>query len=264
MFLVRTLHKWFGLVLGLQFLIWALSGAVMALLDHHEVSGEHAVLPVAQLTSGPAPAPLAALQAAVGKPIVRLELKPLFDRWVYQATTPGGVRLLDATTVRPIMVDAAAARTLAVARYAGSASVETVSLVTESTHETRDMPRPVWRVAFADADRTALFVSQGTGEVLGAKTDAWRLWDVAWMFHIMNYGDRQSFNHPLIVTVATGVAWLSLSGLILLFRAFRLSDVAWISGPFARLLAGRHGRGSQSSRADDHDARQPRPAQDPS
>ena len=31
MFLIRTLHKWFGLVLGLQFLIWALSGAVMAL-----------------------------------------------------------------------------------------------------------------------------------------------------------------------------------------------------------------------------------------
>ena len=55
MFLVRTLHKWFGLILGLQFLIWALSGAVMALLDHHKVSGEHAVLPVAQLMSPPPP-----------------------------------------------------------------------------------------------------------------------------------------------------------------------------------------------------------------
>jgi hypothetical protein len=57
------------------------------------------------------------------------------------------------------------------------------------------------------------------------------------MFHIMNYGDRQSFNHPLIVTVATGVAWLALSGLILLFRAFRRSDVAWIAGLFDRSAA---------------------------
>ena len=36
MFLIRWLHKWSGLVLGLQFLLWALSGAVMALLDHHK------------------------------------------------------------------------------------------------------------------------------------------------------------------------------------------------------------------------------------
>ena len=31
MFLIRTLHKWFGLVLGLQMLLWSISGAMMAL-----------------------------------------------------------------------------------------------------------------------------------------------------------------------------------------------------------------------------------------
>jgi uncharacterized iron-regulated membrane protein len=232
MVLIRTLHKWFGLVLGLQFLLWALSGAVMALLDHHKVSGDHALLPLAELTSGPNPTSLDAVRTVVGPGIIKLELKPLFDRWVYQATTTDGVRLLDAGSAVPFQVDAAMARSLAIARYAGASSVESVSLVTASTHETRDMARPVWRVAFEDGDHTALFVSRATGEVLGAKTDTWRLWDIAWMLHIMNYGDRQSFNHPLIVTVATGVAWLALSGLILLFRSFRRSDVAWITGPF--------------------------------
>lgn len=234
MFLIRTLHKWFGLILGLQFLIWSLSGAVMALIDHHKVTGEHVVLPVAQLASGPAPAPLATVQAAVGSPVVKLELKPLFDRWVYQASTADGVRLLDAATGRPFAVDAALARTLATARYAGAGAVERVDLVEEVTYETRKMARPVWRVAYADDEHTALFVSRATGEVLGAKTDASRLWDIAWMFHIMDYTARESFNHPLIVTVATGVAWLALSGLILLFRAFRPSDVAWLTGLFDR------------------------------
>ena len=28
----RRIHKWVGLILGLQFLLWALSGSVMALL----------------------------------------------------------------------------------------------------------------------------------------------------------------------------------------------------------------------------------------
>ena len=60
MFLIRWLHKWSGLVLGLQFLLWALSGAVMALLDHHKVSGEHALAPPAELPAAAALLPLTA------------------------------------------------------------------------------------------------------------------------------------------------------------------------------------------------------------
>lgn len=234
MFLIRWLHKWFGLVLGLQFLLWAASGAVMALIDHHEVSGEHAILPVAQLALPAEPLPLAAVAERAGAPILKLQLKPLFDTYVYEATTPSGVRLLDAVGGAPIVVDGAKARALAVARYSGQAPVASVTRVADTTLETRDLELPVWRVEFADADHTTLLVSEKTGEVLGAKTDAWRLWDIAWMLHIMDYGERQSFNHPLIITLATGAAWLALSGLILLFRSFRRSDVAWIVDPIER------------------------------
>lgn len=234
MFLIRWLHKWFGLVLGLQFLLWALSGAVMALLDHHEVSAEHAVLPVAQIAAPAEPLPLSAIAERVGGPILKLQLKPLFDRYVYEATTPSGVRLLDATTGENIGIDAAKARELAVARFSGDAPVKSVTRVAETTLETRDLELPVWRVEFADEDRTTLIVSEKSGEVLGAKNDTWRLWDIAWMLHIMDYGERQSFNHPLIITLATGAAWLALSGLILLFRSFRRSDVAWVVDPIER------------------------------
>lgn len=239
MFLIRWLHKWFGLVLGLQFLLWAGSGAVMALLDHHEVSGEHAILPVAEVARPAEPLPLAAVSERVGGPILKLQLKPLFDTYIYEATTPAGVRLLDAVSGTPITVDAAKARVLAVARYSGQAPVASVTRVAQTTLETRDLELPVWRVAFADEDRTTLLVSERTGEVLGAKTDAWRLWDIAWMLHIMDYGERQSFNHPLIITLATGAAWLALSGLILLFRSFRRSDVAWVLDPLEALAARR-------------------------
>jgi len=231
MFLIRWLHKWFGLVLGLQFLLWAGSGVVMALLDHHEVSGEHAVLAVARPVDEPRPLPLAEVAARVEAPIVKLQLKPLFDTWAYEATTPLGVQLLDAATGAPIVVDAARAKALAVARYAGAAPVGSVTHVTQTTLETRDVALPVWRVEFADEDHTTLLVAEKTGDLLGVKTDAWRLWDVAWMLHIMDYRERQSFNHPLIITMATGAAWLALSGLILLFRAFRRADVAWLLDP---------------------------------
>lgn len=239
MFVIRWLHKWFGLVLGLQFMLWALSGAAMALLEHHKVSGEHAVLPLAQVAVPAAPLSLSAVSEQVGAPILKLQLKPLFDRYVYEATTPSGVRLLDAMTGERVAIDAAKARELAVARFSGDAPVASVGRVTETTLETRDVALPVWRVEFADDERTTLLVSETSGEVLGVKTDTWRLWDIAWMLHIMDYGERQSFNHPLIITLGTGAAWLALSGLILLFRSFRRSDVAWIVHPIERWREGR-------------------------
>jgi len=258
MFLIRWLHKWFGLILGLQFLLWASSGVVMALLDHHEVSAEHAVLPVATPASPPQPLALAQVAERVGAPIVTLQLKPLFDSYVYEATTPLGVRLLDATTGAPVEIDAALAKTLAVARYAGDEPVKSVTHVAETTLETRDVALPVWRVEFSDKGRTTLLISAKTGELLGTKNDTWRLWDVAWMLHIMDYTERQSFNHPLIITVGTGAAWLALSGLILLFRSFRRSDFAWVLDPIDALRARRRAKADgalaapQSVRADLH------------
>lgn len=35
----RRIHKWIGLILGLQFLLWAASGAMMATLDMKSVGG---------------------------------------------------------------------------------------------------------------------------------------------------------------------------------------------------------------------------------
>jgi hypothetical protein len=221
LFVIRSLHKWLGLILGLQVLLWAGSGAFMALLDSSAVSGEAAILPVAQIPAPAAPLPLASVAERVGAPILKLQLKPLFDTYVYEATTPDAVVLLDAVNGRRIVIDAAKARALAVARYSGDAPVRSVRRIAQPTPETRDAPLPVWRVEFADKDRSTLLVSEANGEVVGVRTDTWRLWDIAWMLHIMDYGQRQSFNHPLVVTAAAAAAWLALTGLILLIRSFR-------------------------------------------
>jgi uncharacterized iron-regulated membrane protein len=221
MYVIRWLHKWFGLLIGLQFLLWAASGAVMALLDQRQVAAEDALLPVAELPPPDVALPLARVSEAVGGPVTRLQLKPLYDRWVYEATSPAGVKLVDAISGEPVTIDADKGRELAVARFSGQAPVASVTRVARPTLETRDLALPVWRVAFADDEQTTLLVSAATGEVLDVRNDTWRLWDIAWMLHVMDYDDRQSFNHPLIVTFALAGAWLALSGLILLFRSFR-------------------------------------------
>lgn len=239
--LIRTLHKWFGLILGLQFVLWSISGAMMALIDHHQVSAEHSVREPAALTAPADALPLARVAQAVGGPILGLRLKALGDGFVYEARTPSGVTLIDARSGRQVPIDAARAGALAVAAFSGPEPVASVRKVEKADLETRKLPLPLWRVEFGDAERTTLLVSSTTGEVLARRNNSWRLWDVFWMIHIMDYTGRESFNHPLIITVASGVAWLVLSGVILLFRSFRRRDFAWILDPAAR-----HGRGPRA------------------
>ena len=39
---LRRIHKWVGLVIGVQVLLWAVSGAMMAVVDMDEVAGGQA------------------------------------------------------------------------------------------------------------------------------------------------------------------------------------------------------------------------------
>lgn len=44
----------------------------------------------------------------------------------------------------------------------------------------------------------------------------------------MDYANRASFNHPLIVTVAIGAVWLALTGLYLIFKTSWRSEARWL------------------------------------
>src|SRR3546814_13537349 len=58
--------------------------------------------------------------------------------------------------------------------------------------------------------------------------DTWRTWDFFWMLHNMDYVNRKSFNHPLIIFVAFGALWLSGTGFYLLFKSFSRADFRWL------------------------------------
>ena len=235
MFLIRTLHKWFGLILGLQFVLWSISGAMMALIDHHKVAGEPSIRMPAPAIAPAEPLTLARIDEVVGGPIHGLKLRPLGDAYVYEAATPAGVKLIDAVSGQAVAIDEAKAAALAVAAFSGSEKVASVRKVETGDVETRSLTLPLWRVEFADKEQTTLLLSTATGEVLERRNNTWRLWDIFWMIHIMDYTKRESFNHPLIVTVGSGVAWLALSGAILLFRSFRRQDFAYVLDPIERL-----------------------------
>ena len=194
---LRRIHKWVGLVIGLQFLAWAISGTAMALLDMDEVAGgpmtevRAAALP-ADTTSWPS-----VQQALSGQPVTRLSIRSLPQGSVYEVTTANGVRLFSATDGTPVAIDRATATAIASAAHPGGAAVKSVSPLPELTFAVRDHQLPIWQIDFRDSRNSSYYVSGSTGELLARRNDTWRWWDFFWMLHIMDYSERASFNHPL-------------------------------------------------------------------
>ena len=225
---LRRIHKWVGLVIGLQFLAWAISGTAMALLAMDEVEGG----PLAE-TSAPAlpagPAAWSRVQQELrGQPVTKLTIRDLPRGPAYQVTTADGVRLFGATDGAPVVIDQATATTIARSAHPEGAAVKAAKPLSELTFAVRDHQLPIWQVDFRDERNSSYYVSAATGEILERRNDTWRWWDFFWMLHIMDYGERASFNHPLIITVGFAMAWLAVTGFWLLFRTMWRHDFAWV------------------------------------
>lgn len=224
---MRRLHKWVGLIIALQFVVWMGSGLVMSLLDHDSVQGHahradhggHAppAWPVDSLDP-------ARVVSGAGQPVQSLEAAWLLERPVYRVTGKEGPWLVDAATAAPVAIDAATARKIAEADYVGEGKARAPMRLEQANLESRTHEGPIWRVDFDDADGTTLYVSALDGRILERRNDAFRLFDIVWMLHIMDYTGRQDFNNPLVVMMAAGGTWIALSGVWLLVASFRLSE----------------------------------------
>jgi len=53
---------------------------------------------------------------------------------------------------------------------------------------------PVWQVKFTDKAKTRLYIDPNTAEVLSVRTRLWRVFDLAWKFHIMDVTGEDIMN----------------------------------------------------------------------
>ncbi len=220
---VRQLHRWLGLLIAAQLLLWVIGGLVMSVLRLEEVRGDDRV---AQRPAAALPAdgvlPPAQVIGAHDTPVSGLALVMLDGRPAYRLKAGKESWLVDARSgarLSPLPQDFA--ERLARADYAGTAQIAGVDWVDTPGMEYRERALPLWRVRFADDRATALYVSPATGDVVARRNDLWRLFDFVWMLHIMDYEGREDFNHPLLIATAASALLFLITGLVMLVFSFR-------------------------------------------
>ncbi|HEY0661289.1 MAG TPA: PepSY domain-containing protein [Lysobacter sp.] len=223
----RSAHKWIGLVVGVQALLWMISGVYMTVVPLEIIHGDH----LAHVRGTPLQVAATRIEPATLQQsfpgLTSLKLKTLLGREVYEVRQGKRLSLVDAHTGAQISpLKEADARALAKAAYQGDASVRAVDWVTRAPQEVASRPVPMWAVHFDDRGQTTLYFSPDNGELLARRHSLWRWFDFLWMFHIMDYDTRSDVNNSLLRVAAIGGLLFALSGAWLLVYSFRRRSAA--------------------------------------
>lgn len=210
---LRRWHLWLGWLIGVPFLLWALSGLVMVIRPIEEVRGSALLKdpPPLALPANPV-APNLAGRAVKG---LSLETRVAGPRWVIRFAD-GGSRLADPASgnLLPTISAADAAREVTARLRAPQAVLSTAR--TDAAHPPLELRREVaaWQVSLADG--THYFVDAATGEIVARRTRWWRVYDFFWGIHIMDLQTREDTHNPWIVLFAAISLLTTLMALVLL------------------------------------------------
>ena len=216
----RKIHKWMGLFLGIQVVIWSLSGLYMTAVHIDTIHGDHLVRqpPSRSVAAAELIDPIA-VAAANQANMIRLAW--LREQPVYVVNGGAGEKALDARTGAPVEKPGRAEiMGMASAIYAGEEPIRSAELISEIPGEIRGRKPPLWRVEFDHWNKPTLYLSPATGELVSRRHELWRIFDFLWMLHIMDYDERENVNNPLLRTFTWGAVLMALSGAWLLFFAF--------------------------------------------
>lgn len=219
----RVLHKWLGLIVGLQLLIWLATGLYMVVVNIDFIHGDPLVKNMQQAVVVPDATTLnlAGLRTRY-QDITQITLKPVMGKTFYVITTPEARYLVDpASGALKSPLNEATARAIARYHFAGSEAVIKSSLITsDPPMEIQTRGLPLWRIDFDDRFATSFYIDPYDGSLVTRRHQYWRIFDFMWMLHIMDYEDRSDAHNLLLITAqATGLAF-AITGLWLLFYSF--------------------------------------------
>ena len=222
--LLYLVHRWTGIVGCILMLLWTVSGVVMLyvgyprLLTHERLAPQPALDPASccvpvEAALAHARAPMAVqsirLQSIAGVPHYRLEAPD--GRFVMVDARDGQ---------RAPTVGAAAALASARAFLPGTqAHAEGMTEDDRWTHGRQlDAHRPLFQVQMDDADRTRLYVSSTTGEVVMDAPQAQRRWNIvgAWLhwLYMFRAGSRDPVWTWLLVALSTLATVSAVTGAV--------------------------------------------------
>jgi len=228
----RKAHRWLGLIVSIQLLMWTASGLFFSIPDITDVRGEQYLAQSYSINiNKEARENIVPISAIVDIAKVNLEanetvlLKHRAGRLIYQVekNAPEKKLIFDALTGQPMTYITSTEALSIVSNRTELSPTEAVLINEPKTgSEFRGRDLPLYKVTVTKPKKGIVYVDPVTGEIAAIRMKLWRAWDFLWSLHIMDYQERDDFSHWLLrLFSALGVLTV-LSGIILWFYSGKI------------------------------------------
>ena len=212
-FLVRNIHKYLSFLISIQLLLWTVSGIYFAFNKIENVRGE-------QYREEP-------------------NFNVDFSKLNFQIDGARNIRVIDRMDQEILVVDGIYGREYlnfegkdveqlkeeeakALSAKQTSLIPESVDLITEDTigSEYRGRALPIYRVKSVNeaGESINVYLNVYTGEVEAVRSNQWRIWDLMWGFHIMDWETRDDIDNLLLKIFSILALISSITGVLLFFK----------------------------------------------
>ena len=212
-FLVRNIHKYLSFLISIQLLLWTVSGIYFAFNKIENVRGEQ------YREESNFNVDFSKLNFEIdGAQNIRVTDR--MDQEILIVDGIYGREYLDFYGKDVEQLNAEEAKTLS-AKHT-SLIPESVELVTENIvgSEFRGRALPIYRVKSVNdvGEGINVYLNVYTGEVEAVRSNQWRIWDLMWGFHIMDWETRDDIDNLLLKIFSILALISSITGVLLFFK----------------------------------------------
>lgn len=200
--MTRKIHRYLGLFIGIQFLLWTLGGLYFSWTNLEEIHGDHF------LEDSPTQPSILASRFGIQNSVMldsTLAVQDLTLRFIGE--TPyywiNNAILVNALTGEKLEeITEQMAISVANSYLKSQYSISTIKRITnddvDSHHEYREKPLPAWVIEYNTSDDLKAYVSAVDGNFQRVRHNSWRVFDFFWMLHTMDFSGRDNFNNYLL------------------------------------------------------------------
>ena len=212
-FLVRKTHKYLSILISIQLLLWTISGIYFAFNQIELVRGEQYRLPQAFSVD------LSKVNLVLDS-VKSIQVVRRFGEEILIVRKETGTEYLNLEGVALEKLSKTQATSIV------SAATSLTPLAVEEINdpepgsEYRGRNLPLFKVITQDQenDEINVYVDAISGQVVAIRSEQWRLWDLMWGLHIMDWETRDEINNWLLKLFSVLALISSLTGVFIFFR----------------------------------------------
>ena len=214
---IRNIHKYLSFFISLQLLLWTVSGIYFSFNKIELVRGEQYRLPSSFSLN---------LDQLKGnfENISNFDVVNRVDQQILIISDSSGRKYLD-TNGNPVSMLTVEQAKLTVKENSTLNPID-VFLIDQERNgsEYRGRELPLYQVLSLNKDQKSInvYVNPYSGKIVAIRSLQWKIWDLMWGFHIMDWQTRDNINNFLLKVFSILALISSVSGVLLFFR-FRIN-----------------------------------------